>query len=201
MENRLRILVVDDNEMLSEGIKDFLTDKGFIAECAYSGKDAITLTLDNIYDIALIDVKLPDITGTDLVQKLTSLSSTMEFIYITAYASLESAIEAANQERVISYETKPVNTNHLLSTLKQVTERRRAEGELKKTMSLLKNVLDATPDMVFVKDLELRTIMANKAFAFAVGKKPEDVLGNNDIENGWAPELVRGNPDKGIRSF
>ncbi|MCP5007067.1 MAG: PAS domain S-box protein [Planctomycetes bacterium] len=82
-----------------------------------------------------------------------------------------------------------------------ITERKKLEVELKQTTAMLTNVLDSTPDMIFVKDMELRTIMCNKYFAAAVGKKPEDLLGKTDIENGWNPELVQGNPDKGIRGF
>ena len=73
--------------------------------------------------------------------------------------------------------------------------------ELRESYSLLTNVVNSSPDLIFVKDLNLRTIICNTAFAAAVGKEPEDLVGLTDIENGWAPELVKGNPEKGIRGF
>ncbi len=90
---------------------------------------------------------------------------------------------------------------NFVAVMDDITERKRTEEALKQTTAMLTNVLDSTPDMIFVKDMELRTVMCNKAFAAAVGGKPEDLLGKTDIGNGWDPELVQGNPDKGIRGF
>ena len=84
------------------------------------------------YDIALIDIKLPDISGTEVVREIAKISPSTEFIYMTAHAMLDTAIKAVKQEHVISYETKPLDMNHLLSIIKQITERKRAEDELKK---------------------------------------------------------------------
>ena len=75
------------------------------------------------------------------------------------------------------------------------------EKALKESSLLMQNVLDSTPDLIFVKNKQLQTIMCNKAFSLAVGKNPEEIYGNTDIENGWDPELVKGNPDKNIRGF
>ncbi len=82
-----------------------------------------------------------------------------------------------------------------------ITGRKQAEDALRETTALLSNVINSSTDMIFVKDMELRTIMCNKVFATAVGKNPEDLIGKTDIENGWNPELVHGNPEKGVRGF
>jgi PAS domain S-box-containing protein len=57
---------------------------------------------------------------------------------------------------------------------------------------LLRNIIDTSPDLIFVKDRDLRTMVCNRAFASAMGKKPEEMVGYTDVENGWAPELVKG---------
>lgn len=67
--------------------------------------------------------------------------------------------------------------------------------------SLLATLLDSTPDMIFMKDRDLRTTMCNASFARALGKQPHDVVGRTDVENGWDPELVHGDPARGIRGF
>jgi len=67
--------------------------------------------------------------------------------------------------------------------------------------NLLRNILNNSKDYIFVKDKQLRTIMCNEYFAQALGKKQEELYGRTDIENGWSPELVKGNPEKGIRGF
>ncbi|MGR3303462.1 MAG: response regulator [Candidatus Scalindua sp.] len=201
MKIKTRILVVDDNSDLCENIKEVLEGRDYFAESAVNGKEAIELARNNKYDIVLIDIKLPDISGNEVVEKIAEISPSTDFIYMTGHASINSAIEAVKQEHVVSYEIKPLDINHLLALINQVTERKKAEEEMRKTTTLLKNVINSTPDLIFVKDLKLRTIMCNKAYANAVGKKPEEMIGNTDIENGWNPELVYGNLEKGICGF
>jgi len=81
------------------------------------------------------------------------------------------------------------------------TERKQAEESLREKSALLVKVINSVPDFVFAKDTKLRTIICNEAYASAVGKKPDEMIGHTDIENGWDPELVCGNPAKGIRGF
>ena len=88
-----------------------------------------------------------------------------------------------------------------LVTLFDVTESHLTKNELEKTLSMLHNVINSTPDLIFVKNTELQTVLCNNAYANAVGKSKEDMYGKTDIENGWDPELVLGNKEKGIRGF
>jgi FixJ family two-component response regulator len=131
MEIKARILVVDDNYDLCESIKDVLGENDYHVECAANGKDGIELTRNNKYDIALIGVKLPDISGNEVVEKIAEVSPSAEFIYMTGHATINSAIEAVKQERVVSYETKPLDPNHLLALINQIAERKKAEKRLK----------------------------------------------------------------------
>lgn len=88
-----------------------------------------------------------------------------------------------------------------VSVNRNITQQKEAEEALKHTVTLLKNVINASQDFIFVKDTNLRTILCNDVFALAAGKSPEALYGKTDIENGWHPELVKGNPEKGIRGF
>jgi PAS domain S-box-containing protein len=82
-----------------------------------------------------------------------------------------------------------------------ITERKQAEEALREKSALLVKIINSVPDFIFAKDTKLRTIICNEAYASAVGRKPEEMIGHTDIENGWNPELVCGNPTKGIRGF
>ncbi len=141
METKSRILIVDDNKELCDSLKDFFEDYEFTVETVNNGKDAIDLLQNNRYDIALVDFKLPDISGIELINNLVSVSPSIEFILITAYATLDSAIDAVKQEHVISYELKPLDMNRLLSVLNQVTKRRKAEEKTKKLIQQLQDAL------------------------------------------------------------
>ncbi len=130
MEIKASILVVDDNDGLCDGIREFLEEEGYTVDCAHNGKDAIGLSSTNRYDIALVDIELLDIQGTELVKNMAGISPSTEFIHITAHASLDSAIEAVRHEHIVSYETKPLDMYHLLSVLKQIMKRKKMEEAL-----------------------------------------------------------------------
>jgi PAS domain S-box-containing protein len=89
----------------------------------------------------------------------------------------------------------------LLGVYDDITEHKKTEEMLREKSVLLAKVINSVPDFIFAKDTKLRDIICNEAYASAVGKKPEEMIGHTDIENGWDPELVCGNPAKGIRGF
>lgn len=82
-----------------------------------------------------------------------------------------------------------------------ITLRKQIEMELLNKHNLLNSVINTSTDFIYVKDRQLRTILCNEVFAKAVGKRPEDLYGKTDIENGWPEELVKGNSEKGIKGF
>lgn len=82
-----------------------------------------------------------------------------------------------------------------------ITSRLKAERARDEHLQLLQNIINSSADMIFVKDCELRTVLCNTAFAQAVGKQPADLYGRTDIENGWNPDLVKGDPARRIRGF
>jgi PAS domain S-box-containing protein len=93
---------------------------------------------------------------------------------------------------------------HLIEVLSigtDITERKRTEAALNAKHRLLENIINSSADYIFVKDQQLRTLLCNETFARALGKKPAEVAGKTDIENGWDPEFVKGNPAKGIRGY
>ena len=175
MEIKANILVVDDNEELSDGIKEFLEHEEYAVECANCGKDAIALVQDNKYDVALVDIEMPDMSGSELVKKLSSISSSMEFIHITAYASLDSAIDAVKQNNVISYETKPIDMERLLSLLGQITKRRRAEEELEEGEVRYKDIFENVNDLIQCITPEGRVVYVNNAWKETLGYNEEDI--------------------------
>ena len=85
--------------------------------------------------------------------------------------------------------------------VRDLTDRKQREEAQRRTQRLLSDVINTTPDLVFVKDRALRTILCNRVFAQALGKEPADLIGHTDIENGWDPVLVKGDPGRGIRGF
>ncbi|MFH1124032.1 MAG: response regulator [Pseudomonadota bacterium] len=131
MEGELEILIVEDDVGLALNLKDILEEKGYPVAVAHNGQTAHTLFREKVFDFALIDLRLPDMSGEELIDQLTALSPRTNYMIITGYASLESAAEAVRKKNIIAYEIKPINIEHLLSFLNQVTGRKHAEEALR----------------------------------------------------------------------
>jgi signal transduction histidine kinase len=137
METQPRMLVVDDNVDICVNIESFLSINGYLVDTAINGEQAISFCQKNQYDIVFADICLPDIQGPELIEKIAKISPSTDFIYITGYASLDSAIEAVKREHIVSYETKPLDFDHLLFIIKQIVHRQQAEKSLAKERLLL----------------------------------------------------------------
>lgn len=75
------------------------------------------------------------------------------------------------------------------------------DGQALQSAELMRNIINTSSDLIFVKDLNLKTLFANQTFASLIDKKPEELYGKTDFENGWDYESIYGNPAKNIRGF
>lgn len=116
MENE-RILVVDDDLSILKSFGSLLEMKGYRVSEATGAGEAITKASSNFYHLALIDVKLPDLDGTELLREFSQINPEMMKIIITGYASLDNAIISLNQG-ADGYLVKPVFPGHLLEMWK-----------------------------------------------------------------------------------
>lgn len=128
-ENKLKILIVEDDKSIRETIKDILLQNGYITDVVETGKEAEEKTLEKFYNLALLDIKLPDMEGTKLLAKLHKTMPNMVKIMVTGYPSLENAMEALNQG-ADAYVTKPVKPAKLLALIKEKLEQQNKEEQL-----------------------------------------------------------------------
>ena len=142
MGQNLNILIVDDDVELASNLRDILEAKGYDTAVAHDGQTAVTLCREKVIDLALVDIRLPDISGVKLVQELAELSPEREYVIITAYASLDSAIEAMRQRSIVAYETKPLNMDRLLAVLTQWSMRKQAEEKLRQYRERLEELVE-----------------------------------------------------------
>jgi DNA-binding NtrC family response regulator len=113
-----RILVVDDNESIRKTMATILEDQGYIVDTAENGKEAIEKSNAKFYNLALIDIRLPDMEGTKLLTAMKDTTPKMVKIIVTGYPALQNAIEAVNKG-ADGYVLKPVNIDNLLRTIKE----------------------------------------------------------------------------------
>jgi len=126
MSRRFRILVVDDDESVRKGLAAVLKQKGHSVDTAESGKEAIRKSKAKFYNLALIDIRLPDMEGTKLLTAMKETAPKMVKIIITGYPSLQNAIEAVNKG-ADGYIIKPVNMESLLNMIKEHLKKQQEE--------------------------------------------------------------------------
>ena len=100
-------------------LSSVLNDEGYVVEAVENGKEAIKACEKSFFDVALIDVELPDMKGTELLNRLKKMQPKMVRIVITGHPSLESAMKAVN-ERADGYVLKPFTVTELLEKIKKL---------------------------------------------------------------------------------
>jgi len=127
-----RILIVDDDQNILEVISTGLEDAGYRVDTARNASEAVVKSESNIFNLALVDIRLPDMEGTKLLTKMKEARPEMVTIILTGYPSLQNAIEAVNNG-ADAYLLKPVRMKDLLNVVR---------GKLKKQEELYLYMLD-----------------------------------------------------------
>jgi len=116
------ILIVEDDANIRETLSTILQQKGYNTDTAKNGQEALQKSETKFFNLALLDIKLPDMEGTKLLTTLHETLPKMVKIMITGYPSLENAVEALNQG-ANAYIIKPVKPEKLLALIKEKLEK------------------------------------------------------------------------------
>jgi two-component system, NtrC family, response regulator HydG len=112
-----RILIVDDDESIRNTVKIILEDEGYMVDLASTGNEAIKMTEKTAYNVALLDIRLPDMEGVELLKLMKDNVPRTRKIMVTGYPSMQNAITALNKN-ADAYLVKPVDVEKLLNTVK-----------------------------------------------------------------------------------
>lgn len=126
MGETARILIVDDDENIRIVLTAILEDEGYFVESVGTAKKAIEVTKKKAYNVALIDIRLPDMEGTELLGHFKDTVPRMRKIIITGYPTLQNAIEAINR-RADAYLMKPFDVEKVLITIRDQLSRQDEE--------------------------------------------------------------------------
>ncbi|MGB9684444.1 MAG: response regulator [Candidatus Bathyarchaeales archaeon] len=150
MVENARILVVDDDENIRKVLTMILEDEGYTVDTAETAKKAIEKTRKNFYNLALIDIRLPDMEGIELLTKMRDTTPKMRKIIITGYPTLQNAIEAVNRG-ADAYILKPFDVNKVLATIKE--QLRKQEEERRYSQEKVAEFIETR-----VKELEVEKV-------------------------------------------
>ena len=128
MSESSRILVIDDEESIRMTVSMTLRHAGYLVDTAENGKQAVEKAQANFYNLALIDIRLPDMECTELLTTLTETTPKMVKIILTGYPALENAVKAINKG-VDAYLIKPVNSDAMLELIKEHLDKQKQEKE------------------------------------------------------------------------
>ena len=121
-----RILIVDDDTDVRKVLSSILSEEGYIVATVENGKQALKATESELFDLALIDVELPGMKGTELLHKLKEKQPRMVKIIVTGYPSFDNAMKAVN-EGADGYILKPFEAKKLLKTVRKHLDERATE--------------------------------------------------------------------------
>lgn len=175
MNKTPEILIVDDNQGLALNLREIIELGGFTADTAFSGADALQLCRNKNYDLALVDLRLPDIAGTDLIPEMNKIVPDIKCIIMTAHASIETAASSVGKNGIVAYEIKPLDINRVLFLISEILARVQAEKALLDSEAYTRALIDSVKVGILVVDDESGEILdANPAAAEMSGvPKPE----------------------------
>ena len=148
-----RILVVDDEPGIREFLQIMLEREGYEVSSAENGTDAISRFKKKKYDVVIADIKMPKVSGLEVLSSVKEMSPETRVILITAHASFESAVEAMN-EGAYDYITKPFNVDEIKVTVSNALQNNGRSGGVvgskkeKGGVALFEGMTSSTPEML-----------------------------------------------------
>lgn len=173
-DEAFRILIVDDNKELLEILQEYLHNEDGQIEGASNGKEALAKHSQTPYDLIITDLNMPEISGMEMIKRIKEENDVTEFIIITGYASLDSAVEAVKMG-AFDYIVKPFRMEELKVVVKNVREKvalKKLNVSLLSKLRGLYDEIDRYKDKIVFENAEpVHTNMADTEHILAEIKK------------------------------
>lgn len=121
--NPASVLIVEDDTKLRHALKEIMTREGYAVDATESGDTAVSMIKDTVYDLVITDLKLPGIDGMDVLRSVQKLARDTSVIIITAYATVDTAVEAM-KEGAEDYIAKPFNLEEIRLVVRKVLDKK-----------------------------------------------------------------------------
>jgi putative nucleotidyltransferase with HDIG domain len=133
-----RIMVVDDEQVIRDVLSDFFTSENFVVESVSNGEDALKELESKHYDLVLTDMKMPGLSGIDLLRQIKERKLDTLVIIMTGFGTVDTAVEAMKMG-AFDYINKPFKLDELIQVIRRAMNQQRLEREnirLKEVMNL-----------------------------------------------------------------
>jgi DNA-binding NtrC family response regulator len=148
-DEKKSILIVEDDKNTCDALSLLLEKEGYETDIAYTGKKAMDKAKEKTFDVALLDIRLPDVEGTELLAEFGESTPRTVKIIVTGYPTTENAIEAVRKE-ADDYLVKPVMPDKLLEAIERGLKKRKEE-----------DLMTEEKVKVFVKERTARLLQTN----------------------------------------
>lgn len=171
-----RILVVDDEKRIRDGCHKVLTGEGFEVARAETGEVGIKMIEEAHYDIVLLDLKMPGLSGFDVLGHVKALHPDSVIIVITGYATVDHSIEAM-KKGAFDFIPKPFSPEQLRVVVSKAIEHTRTLQDIANEKSRMRVLINQLASGVMATDNQKRVALANPAFLRMLGYRGESVIG------------------------
>jgi DNA-binding NtrC family response regulator len=170
----IRVLAVEDEALIRWSLRQKFEERGYRVTEAADGKSALAALENGIHDLIMLDYRLPDMTGLDVLRKLREMDTDAVVIMMTAYSTIESAVEAIKLG-AFDYITKPFQMDHLMLTVDKAlatTQLRREVRELRRHLQQefgIDSIIGQHPTMLALFDMIRQVARAGVSTVFLRG--------------------------------
>ncbi len=171
-----KILVIDDEKVIRNGCREVLTQEGYEATLAENGKLGLNMIEKAHFDVILLDLMMPGLSGFDVLSHVKALHPDTSIIVITGYATIENSIEAM-KKGAFDFIPKPFSPDQLRVVVSKAIEHTGALKDIANEKSRMRVLINLLANGVMVADAEKKVVLANPAFMKIMGFQGDDIIG------------------------
>lgn len=185
-----RILIIEDESLSARSLTAILQSEGFDVKSTAFGKEGLQWLKEG-FDLVILDMKLPDLNGIEVLRVIKRKYAQVGVILITAYASVETAVAAMN-EGAFTYITKPFEVDDLLKAINDALKQRRVQDQQVRILSNLSLLYQMSKEMEGVIELYSISVLAATYFLDVVKLKVCAILLIDETTNEFFFSALRG---------
>ncbi len=169
-------MIIDDDPLIRETLGDLFREKGYGIDTAGTGKSAIDKARKTAYNVALIDLKLPDMGGIELLRKLKKAYPDIVCIIATGNATLQNAVDALG-DGASGYFVKPLVIDEVIHRVDEALEKQGLQRELSESLSRYQGLVETSTDAIVSSNSEGKIIQWNEAASRIFGYSDGEIIG------------------------
>jgi len=150
-----KLLIIDDEPAIRQTIREIFEFEKYSVDEAVDGLEGIAKIKDNKYDVALLDIKMPEMDGMEVLEKVQIIQPDLPIVMISGHGSLDTAVDAV-KKGAYDFISKPPDLNRLLVTVRNAHERTtqvKTIKKLKKKVSGVSDIVGSSSEIMHIKDL------------------------------------------------